>query len=59
MTPLLIILQIIWEILKLINRRPAKERAGLLARLRAARIKAEQTGDTSDLEALMAELARK
>lgn len=54
-----IILQLIWEVLKLIFKLPMAKRGGFLARLRKAKQVAEQTGDTRELEALLAELGGK
>lgn len=52
------ILQIVWAIVKLIfgGKFDAKTRDALLVRLRTAEKKARETGDTSDLEQLMADL---
>lgn len=55
----LIILQIVWEIIKLIAKRNNDAKVpGLLARLREARNKAKETGDTSDLEKLRQDAKR-
>lgn len=52
-----VILQIIWEIIKLILSRPKEQRAALQARLRQARKTAQETGDTSELEKMWADLS--
>lgn len=52
MSTIFVIIQIILEIIKLIMSRPKKDRANLLSRLRLARKKAVETGDTSELESL-------
>lgn len=54
---ILTIIQIIWEIIKLIMSRPREQRAALRARLRAVRMKAQQTGDTSELEKMWLDLS--
>jgi hypothetical protein len=56
----LVILQIVFEIIKLLFRKrlsPAAK-AEYLSRMRAARKVAQETGDTSELEKLVSELAR-
>lgn len=57
MSIILVIAQLVIEILKLIFSKSHSDRRTLLARLRAARLKAQQTGDTSDLEKMEHELS--
>jgi hypothetical protein len=52
----LTIISLIIEILKLIFKWPGKARESVLARIRWARAIAEKTGDTSELEKLLADI---